>query len=127
MFLQLRLPSTTTRLPGNLIEYRKFKANELRTLLLFGHIIFSKILDDVYYSHLLQLVVLMHMAESREIMPNQISIIQQLANSFFLDFCKLYTPRHCVPVEYILLSTFQRPSEITDHLLIIQPTTSKIS
>jgi hypothetical protein len=96
LYLQLRLPSTTTRLPRKLVEFKKFKANELRILLLFGHIIFSGTLKPVYYSHLLQLVVLMHMAEAREILPNHLPVIQQLSKSFLLDFAKLYTPRHCV-------------------------------
>ena len=50
MLLQLRLRSTTSRLPRNLLEYKKFKANELRTLLLFGHIIFSEARNHIYYS-----------------------------------------------------------------------------
>ena len=103
LFLQIRFPSTTTRLPRDLSKYKEFKANELRILLLFGHIIFAEVLGEVYYSHLLQLVVLMHMAESREIQPNQVSIIEQLSNSFVIDFAKLYTPRHCVPVVYSIV------------------------
>jgi hypothetical protein len=111
LFLQLRLPSTTTRLPRKLLEFKKFKANELRTLLLFGHIIFSTTLKQVYYSHLLQLLVLMHMAESKEILPNHLSIMVQLSNSFVLDFAELYTPRHCVQVMH---SVVHIPATVMD-------------
>jgi hypothetical protein len=103
LYLQLRLPSTTTRLPRKLLEFNQFKGNELRILLLFGHIIFSEILKPIYYSHLLQLVVLMHMAEAREILPSHLPIIQQLSNSFLLDFAKLYTTRHCVQAVHSII------------------------
>jgi len=53
LFKQVRLPSTTTRLPRILLQYSNFKANELRVLLLFGYIIFANILSKKYYSHLL--------------------------------------------------------------------------
>ena len=112
LFLQLRLPSTTTRLPRKLLELKDFKASELRTLLLFGHTIFAKTLKEVYYSHLLQLVVLMHMAESREISPNHLSIMSQLSNSFVLDFAELYTARHCVQVVH---SVVHIPATVMDY------------
>jgi hypothetical protein len=95
-----------------LLEFKKFKANELRTFLLFGLLFFYKILKPVYYSHLLQLVVLMHMAESREILPNHLSIMVQLSNSFVLDFPDLYTPRHCVPVVH---SVVHIPATVKDY------------
>ena len=103
LLLQLRLPSTTTRIPRNLLEYENCKANELRRLLLFGHTISSEILNRICYSHLLQLVVLIHMAEARSILPQQLYIIQQLSVSFVLDFAKLYTPRHCVQCVHSIL------------------------
>ena len=111
LFLQLRFPSTTTRLPRNLLEFRNFKANEMRILLLFGHIIFSQVLEASYYSHLLGLVILMHMAESREITANDVSVMQQLSNSFILDFAKLYAPRHCVQVVH---SVVHIPATVRD-------------
>lgn len=98
LFRCLRLPSTTTRIPRSLIEYRKFKANELRVLLLFGHIIFKSFLRKKYYDHLLQLVVLMHLAESREINSMEQSMIKRLCHSFVLSFPVLYSERHCVQV-----------------------------
>ena len=101
-FLQSRLPLTTSRLPRNLLQYKKFKATELRILLLFVHIIFSQTLNEVYYSHLLRLIVLMHMAEAKQILPQHLPIIQQLSHSFVLHFAKLYTVRHCVQTVYSL-------------------------
>ena len=103
LFLQIRFPSITTHLPRDRSKYKEFKANELRILLLFGHIIYAEILGEVYYSRLLQLVALMHMAELREIQSNQVFIIEQLSNSFVIDFAKLYTSRHCVPVVHSIV------------------------
>lgn len=111
LLLRLRLPSTTTRLPRNLIEYNNYKASELRTLLLFGHTIFAQDLHQMYYTHLLQLVLLMHLAESRRISLNQLPIIQQLSKYFVLDFPKLYTPRHVVQVVH---SVIHIPATVKD-------------
>ncbi len=112
LLLQLRLPSTTSRPPRRLVEFEKFKGSELRTLLLFGYIIFYKTLKQAYYSHLLQLVVFMHMAESREILSNHFSIMVQLSNSFVLDFAKLYSPRHCVQTVH---SVVHIPATVMDY------------
>ncbi|CAM4986215.1 unnamed protein product [Rotaria socialis] len=48
IFRGLGLPSMTPRLPCCLISYSKFKANEMRILLLFGHAIFKNILKKDY-------------------------------------------------------------------------------
>ncbi|CAF4467278.1 unnamed protein product [Rotaria magnacalcarata] len=98
LFSSLRLPSTTTRRPRSLLDYHKFKGNELRVLLLFGHRIFYRVLQQRYYNHLLQLVVLMHLAEKRKIDNVDLKIIQQLSRSFVVSFPELYSDRHCVQV-----------------------------
>ncbi|CAF1497861.1 unnamed protein product [Adineta ricciae] len=98
LFKGVRLPSTTTRIPRSLIDYSKFKANELRVLLLFGYAIFSDILPGKYYTHLLQLVCLLHLAENRRIPYHNINVMQKLGESFVVDFSQLYTERHCVQV-----------------------------
>ena len=98
LFQCVRLPSTTTRIPRSLIEYRKFKASELRVLLLFGHVIFKRFLKEKYYEHLVQLVVAMHIAENRNISPDDRVKMKRLCHSFVLSFPRLYTERHCVQV-----------------------------
>ena len=103
LFRYVRLPSTTTRIPRSLIDYRKFKANEMRVLLLFGHIIFKGVLAKRYYEHLLQLVVLMHLAEGRQINEVDQEIIRRLSRSFVVSFPQLYSDRHCVQVVHSVL------------------------
>ncbi|CAF1505410.1 unnamed protein product [Adineta ricciae] len=98
LFKQVRLPSTTTRIPRTLMDYPKFKANELRVLLLFGYVIFSNILPNAFYNHLLQLVCLLHLAENRRIPTHNIMIMQSLGESFVVEFPLLYTERHYVQV-----------------------------
>jgi len=97
-FRGLRLPSTTSRIPWSLKLYSKFKANEMRILLLFGPTIFKNVLRKKYYTHLLKLVVMMYLSENRKIDPLYIDITNRLGKNFVLTFSKLYTPRHCVQV-----------------------------
>lgn len=103
LFYRVRLPSTTTRLPRSLTDYKKFKANELRVLLLFGHVIFQKVLRKRFYEHLLQLVIIMHLAEGREIDKLDIDIINRLSNVFVIRFSELYSDRHCVSVVHSVI------------------------
>lgn len=98
LFKQVRLPSTTTRLPRSLLQYSNFKASEMRVLLLFGYVIFANILPQKYYHHLLQLVYLLHLAENRCIVNRDISTMQKLGESFVISFSHLYSTRHCVSV-----------------------------
>ena len=97
-FRRFRFPSTTARLPRNLALYSTFKANEMRILLLFGHAIFKNVLKEKYYSHLLKLVLMMHLSENRKIHYSYLQIIKRLGQSFTVDFSRLYTKRHCVQV-----------------------------
>ncbi|CAF1674104.1 unnamed protein product, partial [Rotaria magnacalcarata] len=103
IFRGLRLPSTTPRLPRCLISSSKFKANEMRILLLFGHAIFKNIIKKKYYTHFLKLVVMMHLSESREIHPSYINVISRLGKNFVINFPKLYSARHCVQVVHSVL------------------------
>ena len=98
LFHRVRLPSTTTRIPRSLKEYTKFKGNEFRTLLLFGHVIFKQALRKRFYNHFLQLVVIMHIAESRQIEQQDINLITRLSRNFVVTFARLYSVRHCVQV-----------------------------
>jgi hypothetical protein len=103
VFRRLRLPSTTCRFPRSLVSYKKFKANEMRVLLLFGHVIFKNVLKKKYYMHLLKLVLMMHLSESRQVHHSYINTIKHLGQNFVIDFSKLYTNRHCVQVVHSLL------------------------
>ena len=97
-FRRVRLPSTTTRIPRSLKEYTKFKGNEFRILLLFGHVIFKQILRKRFYNHLMQLVIIMHIAESRTIEQQDIDLVGRLSRNFVVNFSQLYSERHCVQV-----------------------------
>ena len=98
LFRHLRFPSTTTRIPRSLKDFTKFKGNELRSLLLFGHVIFKRILRKRFYDHLLQLVIIMHLAESRQLEQRDIDLIHRLSKNFVVYFSQLYGERHCVQV-----------------------------
>ncbi|CAF4318352.1 unnamed protein product, partial [Rotaria magnacalcarata] len=52
IFRGLRLPSMTPRFPRCLISYSKFKANEMRILVLFSHAIFKNILKKILHTFL---------------------------------------------------------------------------
>jgi hypothetical protein len=52
---------------------------------------------------LLQLVVIMHLAEGREITSVDEEMIKRLCCSFVVKFPQLYTPRHCVQVVHSIL------------------------
>ena len=73
-------------------------ANELRVLLLLGHVIFRKVLQKRFYNHLIQLVVIMHLAESHQLNKSYQQLIYQLSQEFVVSFPQLYTNRHCVQV-----------------------------
>ena len=103
LFRCIKLPSTTTRIPRLITYHRKYKANEYRVLLLFGHVIFKKFLRKRYYNHLLQLVALMHVAENTLVKHTDHAIMQSLSENFVFDFPKLYTDRHCVQVVHSVL------------------------
>jgi hypothetical protein len=89
----------------------KFKANELRVLLLFGHTIFKKFLRKKYYNHLLQLVVFMHIAEARPINRAQQEVLKRLCQAFVTSFPRLHTDRHCVQVIH---SVIHIPDTVND-------------
>ncbi|CAF1202066.1 unnamed protein product [Didymodactylos carnosus] len=93
---QVKFPSTTYRIPRALDKWRKFKANELRTMLLFGFVIFEHLLVAPYYEHLLLLVGIAHLAEARRTYKEYPAQIKLMAEKFIIQFPKLYTARHHV-------------------------------
>ncbi|CAF0962611.1 unnamed protein product [Didymodactylos carnosus] len=89
-------PSTTYRYPRPLYKWPKYKANELRSLLLVGFVIFDGILDHTYYTHLLTLVIASHLCESRSTEEHYVGDITLLMNHFVYLFPKLYGTKYHV-------------------------------
>ncbi len=94
MLQSFRFPSTTARRPRSLIKFRKLKANELRMVLLFGFVIFKRILRTKYYDHFLKLVVAIHFAEYRHLTVDMVENVKSLLHEFLIEYPKLYTTRH---------------------------------
>ncbi|CAF3792263.1 unnamed protein product [Rotaria sp. Silwood1] len=89
----INYPSTTVRIPRSLSKYEQYKANELRSILLFGFPALCFVLPLRYARHFLLLVVGMHIAESRCIHRTQLEDIRVLFHRFLKLFPILYTPR----------------------------------
>jgi hypothetical protein len=94
MLKSFRFPSTTSRRPGSLLKFKKLKANELRMILLFGFVIFKRVLKAKYYNHFLKLVVAIHFAENRALTVVMVHIVKNLLREFLIEYPKLYTARH---------------------------------
>lgn len=99
----VRFPSTTTRRPRSITKFNKYKGNELRSLLLFGFFVFEGILRRRYYSHLLLLVLIMHLSESRCLDKNCVEDLRHLCTSFVSTFPRIYSTRHNVQVIHSLV------------------------
>ena len=95
---RVRMPSTTARHPRSILNYYKFKASELRAILLFGYSSFEKLMAKKYYDHFKQLVLVIHLAESRGLTAKRIEVVEKLSYSFLLKFPQLYGDRHNVQV-----------------------------
>lgn len=94
MLQAFRFPSTTARRPRSLIKFRKYKASEARMVLLFGFVIFRKILKVKYYNHFLKLVAAIHFSESRALTLTMTEDVKTLLREFLIEYPKLYTVRH---------------------------------
>lgn len=94
MLQSFRFPSTTSRRPRSLTKFKKFKANELRIVLLFGFVIFKKALNAKYYDHFLKLVFAIHFAENRCVTVTMVDNVKNLLHQFLIEFAQLYTVRH---------------------------------
>ena len=73
-----RYPSTTSRTPRSFLQFHRFKANELRLILLNGAPVFKRFLKPIYFKNYLSLVIAIHMAESRSIAPDDVAAIEFL-------------------------------------------------
>ncbi|CAF2083284.1 unnamed protein product [Rotaria magnacalcarata] len=100
---RVKFPSTTTRHPRSLLDYKKFKANELRVVLLCGYPIFEKFMHKKYYDHFKQLVLAVHLAESRALTEKDVEAAHNLSHNFLLQFPNLYGKRHNVQVIHSLM------------------------
>lgn len=99
---RVKFPSTTTRQPRSLLEYQKYKASELRVLLLCGYVIFENVMKKKYFDHFKQLVLAVHLAESRALTQKDIEAVQKLSYCFLQEFPSLYGKRHHVQVIHSL-------------------------
>lgn len=100
---QVKFPSTTTRHPRHLVDYRKYKGSELRVLMLCGFPIFEKFMKKKYYEHFKQLVLAVHLAESRVLTEKHVEAVHNLCYRFLLNFPTLYGKRHNVQVVHSLI------------------------
>ncbi|CAF4735861.1 unnamed protein product, partial [Rotaria magnacalcarata] len=64
---------------------------------------FMDVLKKKYYDHLIKLVVMMHLCESRKVHHSYINIINRLGQSFVIDFPTLYSKRHCLQVVHSII------------------------
>ena len=103
MLNAVRFPSTTTRRPRSITKFKKYKGNELRSLLLFGYSIFHNILAYRYYVHFLLLVHIMHISESRSIDNESLENLRHLCMEYVLMFPRLYGTRHNVQVVHSIV------------------------
>ncbi|CAF2102182.1 unnamed protein product [Rotaria magnacalcarata] len=100
---RVKFPSTTTRRPRSLIDYKKYKGSELRVLMLCGFPVFEKFMKKKYYEHFKQLVLAVHLAESRALTEKDIGAVHNLCYHFLLQFPNLYGKRHNVQVVHSLI------------------------
>ena len=85
-----------------MFEYQKYKGSELRVVLLCGYPIFERFMKKKYYDHFKQLVLAVHLAESRELTEKDTEIVHNLCQNFLVQFPNLYGKRHNVQVIHSL-------------------------
>ena len=100
---RVKFPSTTTRHPRSLLYYQKYKASELRVVLLCGYQVFEKFMKKKYYDHFKQLVLAVHLAESHALAENDVEAVHKLCHNFLLQFPNLYGKRRNVQVVHSLI------------------------
>ena len=84
------------------MKYHQFKANELRSVLLFGFSSFF-LLPKKYYRHFLLLVIAAHLSESRNINSDQLLQIKALTTEFVYQFPPLYGDRQNVMCIHMIM------------------------
>ena len=87
----IKYPSTTICIPRHISKYEKYKANELRSVLLFGFSAFCALLPLKYARHFLMFVVPVHIAESRSIRRDQIENVRLMLDRFLQLSPTLYS------------------------------------
>ena len=60
-------------------------------------------MKEKYYEHFKQLVLAVHLAESRALLENDIKVVHNLCYRFLLKFPDLYGKRHNVQVVHSLI------------------------
>ncbi|CAF1318736.1 unnamed protein product, partial [Didymodactylos carnosus] len=93
-----KFPTNSTRVPRSLLKLHRYKANEIRNIILIGFYAFKSFLKKRYYDHFLLLVIGLHLAESTEVDRTDVPIIKSLFFEFLQLFPKLYNNRQNVQV-----------------------------
>ena len=90
----IRVPDFLTRIPRSTDCYSKWKANELRSFLLyFSLVILSKYMDEEYLQHWMLFVAGMFLLLQDSVTENDIIKAEVYFNMFLRDFSKLYRPK----------------------------------
>ena len=80
-----------SRKPLSLLEYKKWKATELRQFLLYtGPVVLKTILKDTIYSNFLDLSVAIQILLSPNLLSKNIAYAEQFLKYFVVTFSKLY-------------------------------------
>lgn len=91
-----QFPTGICRKPRSILKYTEFKANELRSLLIFGFPILAMYLPAKFGRHFLLLATAANFCESKTFCTDQISYIKSLVEEFIFEFPLLYGERENV-------------------------------
>lgn len=93
--VSIRVPDFVTRIPRSTEHYKKWKANELRSFLLYySIIILSECMKEEYFQHWMLLVLSLHLLLQESVSKRDIQRSQIMLNMFCRKFSKLYKHDH---------------------------------
>ncbi|XP_065643787.1 uncharacterized protein LOC136075223 [Hydra vulgaris] len=103
------IPREFSRKPRSLLEYKKWKATELRQFLLYtGPVVLKNVLKDTVYSNFLDLSVAIRILLSPNLLSKNLDYAEQLLKYFVVTFSKLYGENQLV---YNIHSLIHLPSD----------------
>ena len=89
--LAIRVPDTISRQPKSLDDYKRWKASEYQSWLLFYSLpILFKRLPDPFFNHYSLLVAAVHILHSNRIEPSGLHLAEKYLSDFYQQFCCLY-------------------------------------
>lgn len=90
----IRVPDFLTRIPRSTVYYSKWKANELRSFLLYySLVILSECMTDNYFQHWILLVSAFNLLLQDSVTVTNIARAKVLLKMFCREFPKLYDPK----------------------------------